>query len=181
VIFGLAYARAVQRSRSDELHLAGLFFLAGSAPRDVQRSLLGAMVVQLVVGVGAASLRPFTPLAFGTLVPVFGLAVAALWSATHGTFPPRRHDRPTRAAATATSGRPGGRPRRAGGDGRGASGGGKAAEGTPTPARPPGRGAGNQARADDQPTAANRVAERDRQQARPASPRSRTRPAPKRS
>ena len=36
-----------------------------------------------------AAARPFTALAFATLVPVFGLAVNGIWSARHGAFPDR--------------------------------------------------------------------------------------------
>jgi hypothetical protein len=108
-VFAVAYARAVQRSRRDELDLPGLFFLVKSAPPAVQRSLMGALAAQVVVGIGAAAVRPFTPLAFGTLAPVFGLAMAALWSATHGQFPPRRLDRP--AGDDARAGRGGNPPR----------------------------------------------------------------------
>jgi hypothetical protein len=129
VIFAVAYARAVQRSRTDELDLPGLFFLVHSAPAAVQRSMMGALVAQLVVGIGAAALRPFTPLAFGTLVPVFGLAMAALWSATHGSFPPRRQlERRPRGDTPAP-------PRgRASGDGGRSQGSGRAGNRRPRPA-----------------------------------------------
>lgn len=89
--FAVGYGRAVQRSRTEELDLPGLFFLHGSAPKAVQRRMMLSLVVQLVAGVAGAAWRPFTPLAFGTLVPVFGLGMAALWGATHGSFPARRH------------------------------------------------------------------------------------------
>lgn len=88
--FVLGYARAVPRSRLDELDLPGLFFLAGSVDRSVQRRLLLLLAVQIVVGLAAAAARPFTPVAFCTLTPVFGLGVLALCGATHGRFPPRR-------------------------------------------------------------------------------------------
>jgi hypothetical protein len=81
---------AVQRSRHEVISVAGLYFGAGSAPRDVRVQLLGATVVQLVVSITTALIRPFTSLAFGTLVPIFGLGLMGLWAARHGTFP-RRH------------------------------------------------------------------------------------------
>jgi hypothetical protein len=89
-IFFAAYARAVARSRYDAIGIGGLYFLAGSAPRPVQVRLLGALAVQVVVSVAAASIRPFTPVAFGILVPMYGVACAGLWAAYHGTFPARR-------------------------------------------------------------------------------------------
>ena len=39
--------------------------------------------------VAAASIRPFTEVAFGILAPMFGLGLMALWGGRHGTFPPR--------------------------------------------------------------------------------------------
>jgi hypothetical protein len=89
--FVWSYAVAVSRSRTDEISVTGLYFLAGgSAPTPVRRRLMGALVAQLVVAVATAAVRPFTSLAFGVLVPVYGLGLAGLWAARHGTFPPRR-------------------------------------------------------------------------------------------
>lgn len=90
VAFLMAYARAVQRSRTEEINLAGLYFLTGTAPSSVRRSLLSATAVQVVIAVTAASIRPFTPLAFGILVPMYGLGMGGLWAAHHGKFPPRK-------------------------------------------------------------------------------------------
>lgn len=80
---------AAQRSREEELSVAGIWFLQGSAPAAVQRVLLGALAAQVVVGIGTAIARP-EPLAVGTLVPVFGLGLTGLWAVRSGTFPPRR-------------------------------------------------------------------------------------------
>jgi hypothetical protein len=88
--FFWAYAVAVNRSRTDEIGIGGLFFLAGSAPPSVRRPLLTALVIQIVVAFATAAVRPFTSLAFGILVPVFGLGITGLWGARHGTFPARR-------------------------------------------------------------------------------------------
>lgn len=84
-----AYAVAVGRSRTDAIGIAGLFFLSGSAPTQVRRRLLGAFAVQVVIAVVTASIRPYTSVAFGILVPMFGLGLAGLWGAKHGTFPAR--------------------------------------------------------------------------------------------
>lgn len=91
-IFFWAYAIAVGRSRTDAIGIGGLFFLAGedTAPKPVKRVLLGLLAVQTVVGLATAAARPFTTLAFGVLVPLFGLALAGLWGARHGRFGPRR-------------------------------------------------------------------------------------------
>ena len=87
-------ATAVGRSRYDEIDLAGLFFLSRSAPPAARRPLLGLLAVQIVVGVGAAAIRPFTVLAFCVLAPLWGLGLLTLWSARNGRFPPRGQRRP---------------------------------------------------------------------------------------
>ena len=89
VVFVAAYARAVNRSRSESIAVTSLYFLAGSAPPEVRRSLLGALAAQILVGLATAIARPYTILAAGTLVPLYGLGLCGLWAARHGTFPPR--------------------------------------------------------------------------------------------
>ena len=91
-IFFWAYAIAVNRSRTDAIGIGGLFFLAGAdtAPSNVKRSLLAALATQTVVALATAGARPFTTLAFGVLVPLYGLALTGLWGARHGRFGPRR-------------------------------------------------------------------------------------------
>jgi|EndMetStandDraft_3_1072993.scaffolds.fasta_scaffold311329_2 hypothetical protein len=97
VLFFAAYARAVSRSRFDAVNVGGVYLLLGTAPGAVQLRLLGALALQLVVAVATAaataSVRPFTPLAFGLLVPMFGLACCGLWGAYHGAFPARTDPR----------------------------------------------------------------------------------------
>lgn len=94
VAFAWGYVIAVSRSRFDEIDLPGLFFLSRSAPPTARRPLLGLLAVQVVVGIGAAAVRPFTALAFCVLAPVFGLGLITLWSARNGRFPPRGEARP---------------------------------------------------------------------------------------
>lgn len=84
-----AYAVGVSRSRDEQVTLAGLFFGAGSVPREIAFRLRMALVVQVVAAGAAASIRPFTDLAFAVLAPIFGLGMLSLWSARHGTYPPR--------------------------------------------------------------------------------------------
>ncbi len=92
-----AYVSALERSRTDEIGVANLFLLTGAtAPPRVKRTLLGALVVQVVVSlvaafVGAAGLtgNQVNAMAFGILVPMYGLAIDALWAVRHGTFGPR--------------------------------------------------------------------------------------------
>jgi hypothetical protein len=85
-----AYWVAVQRSRTDEVSIGGVYLLLGSAPKVVRFRLLLAVVVQVVVAIITASIRLYTPVAFGVLVPMFGLGLTGLWGARYGTFPPRR-------------------------------------------------------------------------------------------
>lgn len=91
-IFFWAYAIAVGRSRTDAIGIGGLFFLAGSEtaePTD-KRHLLASLATQTAVALGTAGARPFTTLAFGVLVPLYGLALTGLYGARHGRFGPRR-------------------------------------------------------------------------------------------
>ncbi len=96
--FVWAYAVAVGRSRTEVLSVLGIYFLAGTAPADVRRRLLGALVAQTVIVVAAAAIRPYTAAAFGVLAPMFGLGLAGLWGARFGSFPVR-DDAPGRRPA----------------------------------------------------------------------------------
>lgn len=88
--FAAGYLRGVERSRREAVSIAGLFFLtAGVATPPVRRDLLGALAVQVVAGLATALARPYTDLAAGVLVPMYGLGLCGLWASRHGTFPPR--------------------------------------------------------------------------------------------
>ena len=89
-----AYAIAIGRSRTDLIGVGGLYFLAGCAPTSVRRVMMSSLGAQVVVAVVTASLRFYTELAFGTLVPMWGLGLAGLWGARHGVFPPRTEAAP---------------------------------------------------------------------------------------
>ena len=89
VAFVVTLLRAAERSRREAVTLPGIWWLSGTAPRPVRRVLLGALGVQVLVALVTASIRPFTALAFGILVPLYGLGLAGLWAARLGTFPPR--------------------------------------------------------------------------------------------
>lgn len=103
-MFLWAFARGVDRSRLEAVSVADLYLLTGAAPRDIKWRLHGSTAVQTVVAVATASARPFTTLAFGILVPMFGLGIGGLWAARHGHFEPRLeldHKRPRHARAAA--------------------------------------------------------------------------------
>lgn len=88
--FLLAYVRAIGRSRTEAVDVVGVFLLGGDvAPPEVRRELRALFGVQVVVALVTASIRPYTSVAFGVLVPLYGMGLAGLWGATHGTFGPR--------------------------------------------------------------------------------------------
>lgn len=103
VLFGAGVAaflwgfwNAIQRSRSENIAVTTLFFLAGgTAPARTRWAMNACLGVQCTVGLVTALARPTTDgdpgssLAFGILVPMLGLGLNGLWAAFHGTFPPR--------------------------------------------------------------------------------------------
>ena len=96
ITFLWAYVVALQRSRTDDVSVAGLYLLSEGAPKRVRQHLLGALGVQSVCAIAAASVRPFTALAFGLLAPIFGLGMNGMWAARHGQFRPRMPTPPRR-------------------------------------------------------------------------------------
>ncbi len=92
-----AYVSALERSRVHEIGVANLYLLTGrTAPPRVKRlmsSLLAAQVVVALAGaiIGAVGLEgsQVNAMAFGILVPMFGLGCNALWAVRHGSFGPR--------------------------------------------------------------------------------------------
>jgi hypothetical protein len=99
VVFLWAFATSVERSRLEEVSVAGVYLLQQSTPRQVQWHLHGALATQIVLAFATAAARPFTSLAFGILVPMFGLGLNGLWAARYGRFAKRAeldHKRPRR-------------------------------------------------------------------------------------
>lgn len=86
VLFLWGYAVGVARSRDEQVTLGGLFFLSGTAPRVVRFRLRLAFGLQVAIAVVAASVRPYTAVAFAVLAPMLGLGAMALWGARHGAF-----------------------------------------------------------------------------------------------
>jgi hypothetical protein len=89
IAFFWAYAVAVSRSRTDLIGIGGLYFLAGTAPKVVRFRLRLSFALEIVAALASSSVRPFTPMAFGFLVPMFGLGMCGLWGARYGTFAPK--------------------------------------------------------------------------------------------
>jgi hypothetical protein len=88
--FGLAVVRS---ARGDDVGVGSLFFLGSSAPSDVRRWMIGALVASLVVAAATAYANPFA-----VLEPVLPLAFMGLWSARYGTFAARNVTAPARSS-----------------------------------------------------------------------------------
>jgi hypothetical protein len=86
VLFLWGYAVGVARSRDEQVTLGGLFFLSGTAPGVVRFRLRLSFAVQVAIAVVAASVRPYTAVAFAVLAPMLGLGAMAMWGARYGTF-----------------------------------------------------------------------------------------------
>lgn len=92
-----AYAAALERSRTEEVGVANLFLLTGStAPSEVKRRMSAALAVQVVlalagaiIGVVGLGKNDLNALAFGTLVPMFGIGMNGAWAARYGAYGPR--------------------------------------------------------------------------------------------
>ncbi|MGA9279254.1 hypothetical protein [Ilumatobacter sp.] len=97
-----SFWNAIQRSRGEQVAVTQLYFLAGGvAPRSVRTTMLLALAVQCVVGLGTAIARPDsadgspgTSLALGVLVPLFGFGMNGLWAAFHGHYADRVSNNP---------------------------------------------------------------------------------------
>lgn len=111
VLFTAALWWGAQRSRTAEMGIGGWFLLLGTAPPSVRWQLLGSVGVQIVIGIATAAARPFSSLAFGTLVWVAGLAVCGCWGARYGDFPERIGE-PVRRSASGSAPASGSTPRR---------------------------------------------------------------------
>ncbi len=89
-LLALGFWNGIQRSRIDEVTLSGLVAIDKThVTTSARNRLWAAIVLQIVVGVLFASLRPFTHQAFGLLVPTFGLGIATLWGSRFAAFHPR--------------------------------------------------------------------------------------------
>ena len=92
-----AYTRALDRSRVEEVGVANLYLLTGdTAPKPVRRTMSLALTIQVVaalagawIGVAGLDDGQLNALAFGVLVPMFGIGLNGLWAALHGSYGPR--------------------------------------------------------------------------------------------
>lgn len=92
-----AYTRALERSRTEEVGVANLYLLTGAtAPKQIKRMMVAALSVQIVAAIGGAWIGvvgldegDLNALAFGVLVPMFGIGMNGAWAAKHGSYGPR--------------------------------------------------------------------------------------------
>ncbi len=93
-VFVYAFAVGLARSaRGDNVAVANLFFLQGSAPKPVKRTFLLMFLACLAISAGTAAWEPF-----GVLVPMLPVGLAGMWAARYGVFPPRPVAQPRRPA-----------------------------------------------------------------------------------
>jgi hypothetical protein len=85
--FGIGFLRAVGRSRTEAIDLAGLFYLTGSAPAEARRAFLGLWFAQIAI---AAAAIPLTDPPFAVMAPVWGIGLITWWASGHATFSPRQ-------------------------------------------------------------------------------------------
>lgn len=87
VAWTIGFVRAAGRSRYEELDLAGLFYLTGSAPAQARRWFMGCWYAQIAIAVAAIAVsRP----PFGVMAPVWGVGLVTWWASRHGTFASRQ-------------------------------------------------------------------------------------------
>jgi len=93
IAFLWAYAKAIERSREHDVSVAMIYGMSGVAPKEIRRKFHLLTFVQSAVAITTAAIRPFSPQAFGILVPMLGIGLAGLWAARHGTFTERTDGR----------------------------------------------------------------------------------------
>lgn len=98
-----AYTTALERSRSQEVGVANLYLLTGdTAPPVVKHAMSLALTAQVVlalvgaiIGVVGLESNQVNALAFGVLVPMFGIGMNGAWAARYGSYGPRVTARPS--------------------------------------------------------------------------------------
>lgn len=93
LLFVIGFLLAAARSRNDDMHLAGLFYLSRVAPDRVRRAFMGLWFIQMAIGVVSI---PFTAPPFGVMATMFGVFVNMVWSARHAAFRPHTVTAPER-------------------------------------------------------------------------------------
>lgn len=89
VAFFMAYAKAVSRSRFEMIGVGGLYFLSGTAPKHIRRSMMWSLGIQVAFVIGVIVAKPFSSMVFTSLAPVYPIGLAGCWGALYGKFLPR--------------------------------------------------------------------------------------------
>lgn len=84
MLFLAAFAVAVARSRTEHVTLGATFLLAGAVPPLVRRRFWALLAIQVVVALAAASIRPYTAVAFAVLAPMSVFGAMAWYGARYG-------------------------------------------------------------------------------------------------
>lgn len=92
-----AYIAALERSRVHEIGVANLYLLTGpTAPKPIRLRMTLALAAQVAVAltgaiIGASGLSgdEVNALAFGILVPMYGIGLNGMWAVRQGAFGPR--------------------------------------------------------------------------------------------
>lgn len=91
ILFIVGFLLAAARSRDDDLHLSGLFYLTAVAPDSVRRAFMGLWFAQILIGIATIV---WTAPPFGVMATMFGVFVNMVWSARHGSFRPHPTEAP---------------------------------------------------------------------------------------
>lgn len=84
VAFLWAFAVGVSRSRYETIAVSTIYGLAGTETQGARLPLFGSIVVEVIAAVAGAAAKPFTPMAFGVLAPMFALGMTGVWGARYG-------------------------------------------------------------------------------------------------
>ena len=84
--FTVGFLRAVGRSRTEQVDLAALFYLTGSAPAEVRRAFLGLWFAQMAIATASVFV---THPPFAVMAVIWGIGLITWWASAHATFPPR--------------------------------------------------------------------------------------------
>ena len=84
--FAIGFGKAVLRSREEEIYLAGLFYMTGTAPESLRRNFLFLWFTQM--GIAVVSIFLVQP-PFGVMAVVFGSGMICFWAGIYGKFLPK--------------------------------------------------------------------------------------------
>ncbi len=86
IAMGVALVIAAQLSRDKLISVADVFLLQQGVSTDMRIRLLGTLVIEIVVGIGAAIADPTSGVVFGVLAPIHALGFIGLWAVCCSEF-----------------------------------------------------------------------------------------------